>query len=433
MSSKSKNGALYAPSKWGTPQTTDESLNAAAPVQLEKCPADACQERHCAAAACKHLGRYRCPVCTRLGFKGPPAFFCSVACFNRTWPLHQRLHLALLARSLQRNHTATVNEVNDSAADPPPCFHGYAGYTGPLRPWKVTPQRAVPPTIPRPDYAETGVSAAEEAAKRSNQIPCLRPHEIEGMRRACRLAREVLDLAGKAVDVGVTTDELDSVVHEACIARGAYPSPLNYYGFPKSCCTSVNEVICHGIPDCRPLEDGDIVNIDVTLYVDGFHGDLNETFLVGHVDRASRILVKNAYDCLQAGIRIVKPGLAFRDIGAAVEEQAQKLGHNVVRTYCGHGIHRLFHAAPNIPHYRKNKTPGVARAGNTFTIEPMICQGSARDVLWPDQWTAVTSDGGRSAQFEETLLVTNAGVEVLTAKTDASPRYFWERPDWDQD
>jgi methionyl aminopeptidase len=253
------------------------------------------------------------------------------------------------------------------------------------------------------------------------------------MRRACRLAREVLDLAGEAVDVGVTTDKLDEIVHEACIARSAYPSPLNYYGFPKSCCTSVNEVICHGIPDCRPLAEGDIVNIDVTLYVDGFHGDLNETFLVGRVDRASRILVKNAYDCLQAGIGVVKPGRPFRDIGAAIEDQAQRLGHSVVRTFCGHGIHRLFHAAPNILHYRKNKSTGVAKAGYTFTIEPMICQGSARDILWPDRWTAVTSDGQRSAQFEETLLVTSTGVDVLTAKTATSPRYFWERSDWDED
>lgn len=398
--------------------------------QLRSVP---CQGRKCAAAGCDTDAELCCPSCIQLGLEGPPAFFCSSLCFQRTWPLHQRLHLALIARTLQGGHAKNAPSTGPDPEAPPACFRGYQGYTGSLRPWQVTPRRPLPRTVQRPDYADSGVSPSEEAAKRMNQIPCLRPHEIQGMRRAGRLAREVLDLAGRAVDVGVTTDELDAIVHEACIERDAYPSPLNYYGFPKSCCTSVNEVICHGIPDRRPLADGDIVNIDVTLYVGGFHGDLNETFLVGRVDRASRILVKNAYDCLQAGIGVVKPGVPFREIGVAVEAQAQRLGHSVVRTYSGHFIHRLFHATPNIPHYRKNKTAGVAKAGNTFTIEPMICQGSAGDVVWPDQWTAVTSDGQRSAQFEETLLVTSTGVEVLTAKTAESPRYFWERSEWDQD
>jgi len=210
-------------------------------------------------------------------------------------------------------------------------------------------------------------------------------------------------------------------VHKATIARGGYPSPLNYHSFPKSCCTSVNEVICHGIPDQRPLVEGDIVNIDVTLYKDGFHGDLNETIFVGKVDEESQQLVAVAHECLAKAIACVKPGFLYRELGNVIQKHASAFGLSVVRTYCGHGIHRLFHTAPNVPHYGRNKAVGVMKPGHTFTIEPMISVGTYKDETWPDNWTAVTHDGRRSAQFEHTLLVTETGVEILTDNVDGLP------------
>ena len=200
-----------------------------------------------------------------------------------------------------------------------------------------------------------------------------------------------------------------------------YPSPLNYNHFPKSVCTSVNEIICHGIPDGRPLRDGDIVNIDVSFYFGGFHGDLNETYYIGTPSPEAVRVVETARDCLNAAIALVKPGMLFREAGNAIEPLARARGCSVVRTYCGHGINRLFHCAPNVPHYAKNKTVGVAKKGMCFTIEPMINLGSWRDRTWPDKWTSATADGALSAQFEHTLLVTDDGVEVLTARKPDSP------------
>ena len=255
----------------------------------------------------------------------------------------------------------------------------------------------------------------------------------------------MLDACAAAVRPGVTTDELDRIAHEVTVAGGGYPSPLNYCSFPKSCCTSVNEVICHGIPDARPLEDGDIVNLDISVYLGGFHADLNETVLCGNVDEAGRALVKGAWDCLAAAIAIVKPGTRFRDAGDVISTKASQAGLSVVRTYCGHGIgcapchsappiradsgprfarRELFHCAPNIPHYGNNKAVGVMRPGMVFTIEPMINLGGWKDTTWPDGWTSVTTDGKRSAQFEHTLLVTETGVEVLTARLPSSPPTF---------
>jgi len=182
-------------------------------------------------------------------------------------------------------------------------------------------------------------------------------------------------------------------------------------------CTSINEIICHGIPDLRPLQDGDIVNIDVTLFYDGYHGDLNETYFVGSkVDAVGQKLVNVTRECLEKAIEIaVKPGAPYREIGNVITKHAHDNGFSVVRTYSGHGIHELFHTAPNIPHYAKNKAIGVMAPGHVFTIEPMICEGTYQDKLWPDDWTAATTDGKRSAQFEHTLLVTETGVEILTA------------------
>lgn len=208
-------------------------------------------------------------------------------------------------------------------------------------------------SILRPDYADhpKGRSACEETLKGNTTIKVLSDEEIEGMRVAGRLGREVLDEAANAIDIGVTTDEVDRVVHEACIERDCYPSPLNYYNFPKSCCTSVNEVICHGIPDLRPLEDGDLCNVDVTIYHREFHGDLNETFFVGNVSEKHKKLVKVTYDSLAKAIEIVKPGERFREIGNVIQKHVQSHGYSVVKSYCGHGIHKLFHTAPNVPHY----------------------------------------------------------------------------------
>ncbi|XP_017776913.1 PREDICTED: methionine aminopeptidase 1 isoform X2 [Nicrophorus vespilloides] len=291
-------------------------------------------------------------------------------------------------------------------------------YTGKLRPGQLSTKRQVPEKIGRPDYADhpLGYPLSEQAVKGSSQIKVLDDEEIEGMRVACKLGREVLDEAARVCDVGVTTDEIDRVVHEACIERDCYPSPLNYYEFPKSCCTSVNEVICHGIPDMRALNDGDLCNVDITVYHNGFHGDLNETFFVGNVSDKHKDLVKVTYECLSKAISLVKPGEKYREIGNVIQKHAQANGYSVVRSYCGHGIHRLFHTAPNVPHYAKNRAIGVMKAGHCFTIEPMISVGTWRDETWPDKWTAVTADGLWSAQFEQTLLVTDTGCEIMTRR-----------------
>ncbi|XP_051941761.1 methionine aminopeptidase 1 isoform X1 [Hippocampus zosterae] len=287
-----------------------------------------------------------------------------------------------------------------------------------------TPLRLVPSEIQRPDYADhpRGMSESEQFLKGTAQIKILPPDDIEGMRVVCRLAREVLDIAAKMVKPGVTTEEIDHAVHLACNARNCYPSPLNYYNFPKSCCTSVNEVICHGIPDRRPLQDGDILNVDITVYHNGFHGDLNETFYVGEVDEGAKKLVQTTYECLMQAIDSVKPGVRYRELGNIIQKHAQANSFSVVRSYCGHGIHRLFHTAPNVPHYAKNKAVGVMKPGHVFTIEPMICEGGWQDETWPDGWTAVTRDGKRSAQFEHTLLVTDTGCDILTRRLEDDGR-----------
>jgi len=333
----------------------------------------------------------------------PPAFFCSQDCFKRDWTNHNKLHKA------KKSFTPFAFD-----------------YTGPLRPDFVTPMRTVPDHILKPDYAVSGVSVGEQRARAQAQIPIYDAKQIKGIRAACKIGREILDMAGQMVRPGITTEEIDRAVHEAIIERGAYPSPLNYNNFPKSCCTSVNEVICHGIPDCRELCDGDIVNIDITVYYKGYHGDLNETFLVGKVADKYKKFIKTTYDSLMKAIELVKPGTAIREFGNAISAVVARQGYSVVRTYVGHGIGELFHCAPNIPHYARNKAVGVLRPGMVFTIEPMINHGTWRDKLWPDDWTSVTADGERSAQFEHTLLVTNNGVEVLTARTKVSPPFFWE-------
>lgn len=234
------------------------------------------------------------------------------------------------------------------------------------------------------------------------------------MRRAGTAAAEVLLIAGESVAPGVTTDEIDAVVHDATVARGAYPSPLGYRGFPKSTCTSVNEVICHGIPDSRPLADGDIVNVDVTVYLDGVHGDTNCTFLVGDVDQHSENLVRETRQALYAGIAAVRQGAVLNEVGRAIEQHADANGLGVVREFIGHGIGTEFHGVIQVPHYYESRANLELLSGMSFTIEPMLNLGTADLYLWDDDWTAVTLDGRRSAQFEHTLIVTEAGSEIMT-------------------
>jgi methionyl aminopeptidase len=217
----------------------------------------------------------------------------------------------------------------------------------------------------KPEYADSGKfiiikgrSIEEESKKNGKFIPVYTAEEIEGIRAACKLGRHVLDEAHKIAKVGVRTDEIDVLIHELCIENEAYPSPLNYYDFPKSVCTSVNEVICHGIPDRRPLENGDILNIDVSVYLKGYHADLNETYLIGEVDKESKFLVESAYKCLEKAIEICKPGTLYREIGNVIGNYIESNGLSVVRTYCGHGVGKLFHTAPNVPHYKNNKAVG---------------------------------------------------------------------------
>ncbi|KIR54229.1 methionine aminopeptidase, type I [Cryptococcus gattii Ru294] len=296
----------------------------------------------------------------------------------------------------------------------PPSMRNYQ-FTGPLRPvYPLSPKRLVPAHIERPDYADhpQGMSACEAVRERNPKI--LNKEEIEGMRKVCRLAREVLDLVASHVKPGVTTDELDVICHQACIDRNSYPSPLNYVKFPKSICTSVNEVICHGIPDQRPLQEGDIINLDVTLYHGGFHGDLNATYPVGKVDEESQDLMDTTKRAMDEAIAICKPGVPYREIGNKIEEITKPKGYGIVRRYTGHGINHLFHGLPTIVHYGGSKTPGRMEVGQVFTIEPMINLGTSNLEHWNDDWTAVTADGRRSAQFEETILITETGVEILT-------------------
>ncbi len=253
-------------------------------------------------------------------------------------------------------------------------------------------------------------------------VEIMTPSMLEKMRASCALASECLTMAGEIIRPGITTDVIDAAVHEWIVARDAYPSPLNYKPggaarpFPKSVCTSVNEVVCHGIPGKRMLHDGDIVNVDVTTYFRGYHGDTSATFYVGEPSEQARLVVETSRACLEAGVAAVRDGARIGDIGRAIEEIATSRGCAVVREYVGHGVGREFHMPPQIPHYFDRRHNARMRSGMVFTIEPMINLGGWETELLDDDWTVVTRDRRWSAQFEHTLLVTRAGCEVLTAR-----------------
>ena len=238
---------------------------------------------------------------------------------------------------------------------------------------------------------------------------------IEKMRVAGKIAAQAMYEAAKHIAPGVTTDELDRVAHEFMCDHGAYPSSLDYRGFPKSICTSVNEVICHGIPDDRPLQDGDIVNIDITAYIGGVHGDTDATYLCGDVDEESRLLVERTHEAMMRGIKASVPGREINIIGRVIQSYARRFGYGVVRDFTGHGIGTAFHSGLVVPHYdAAPQYNTVIEPGMTFTIEPMLNLGTVEWDMWDDNWTVVTKDRRRSAQFEHTILITDTGAEILT-------------------
>ena len=278
----------------------------------------------------------------------------------------------------------------------------------PIEPGAISPRRPVPAHIRRPEYVDRPSPTPYDGPEVKDE------ETIAKMRVAGRLAAQARDLVGSHVEPGITTDELDRIGHEFLCDHGAYPSTLGYRGFPKSLCSSVNEVICHGIPDDRVVEDGDIVNIDITAYLDGVHGDTNATFLAGDVDEESRLLVERTREALQRGINAVKPGRRINIIGRVIEAYAKRHGYGVVQEFTGHGIGTSFHSGLIVPHYDDPAHDDLIEVGMTFTIEPMLNLGVREWEMWDDEWTVVTRDLKRSAQFEHTLLVTRDGAEILT-------------------
>ncbi|MCF2588197.1 type I methionyl aminopeptidase [Brevibacterium sp. UCMA 11752] len=278
-----------------------------------------------------------------------------------------------------------------------------------LTPGTISPELGVPQNITRPEYV--GRADADEG-RGSNFYSA---EEIEKVRAAGRIAANALAAVGDMIEPGVTTDAIDQVAHEYMCDHGAYPSTLGYRGFPKSVCTSLNEVICHGIPDSTVIADGDIVNVDITAYIDGMHGDTNYTFYAGEVDDESRLLVERTWEATMRGIKAVKPGREINVIGRVIEKYAKRFDYGVVRDYSGHGVGREFHTGLIVPHYDAAPAHAeVMEPGMIFTIEPMLNLGTVAWDVWDDAWTVVTKDRKRSAQFEHTLVVTETGADILT-------------------
>ncbi|MGW8436022.1 type I methionyl aminopeptidase [Nocardiopsis sp. NPDC055879] len=280
--------------------------------------------------------------------------------------------------------------------------------TTPLVPGRISPQRSVPSHIVRPEYV--GKKHPVEGVLGDVHDT----ETIERVRVASRIAAQALEEIGKRVEPGVTTDELDRIGHEFLLDHGAYPSTLGYKGYPKSLCSSLNEVICHGIPDDTVLSDGDIVNIDITAYKDGVHGDTNATFLSGNVAEENRLLVERTHEATMRAIKACRPGRQINVIGRVIESYAKRFGYGVVRDFTGHGVGPEFHSGLIIPHYDDPRATTVMEPGMVFTIEPMITLGGVEYDLWEDGWTAVTADRSWTAQFEHTLVITDSGAEILT-------------------
>ena len=276
-----------------------------------------------------------------------------------------------------------------------------------LNPGRLSPPRQVPASIVRPEYVGKDKPTLGEGDVKDGET-------IARMRVAGKLAAQALQEVGRHIAPGVTTDFLDKVGHEFLVSHGAYPSTLGYRGYPKSLCTSLNEVICHGIPDDTLIADGDIVNIDITAYIGGVHGDTNATFLAGNVDEESRLLVERTREAMTRGIKAVAPGRPLNTVGLVIEKYAGRLGYGVVRDFTGHGIGTTFHSGLVVPHYDDPRNTVIMEPGMTFTIEPMLTLGTIAYDVWKDGWTAVTKDRKRTAQFEHTILVTEDGHEILT-------------------
>jgi methionyl aminopeptidase len=274
---------------------------------------------------------------------------------------------------------------------------------------KLSPTRLVPSNIVRPEY----VGKSSPAKFTGSDVKT--PEQIEKIRAAGRIAAQAIRLVGEACKPGVTTDELDRIGHEFVVSQGAYPSTLGYRGFPKSLCSSINEVICHGIPDDTVLRDGDIINIDITAFKDGFHGDSNVTFLVGDVDPEVQLLVERTHEAMMRGINAALPGRSVNIIGRAIETYAKRFNYGVVRDFTGHGVGEAFHSGLVIPHYDSApQFDDEIKVGMVFTIEPMLTLGTHEWDMWPDDWTVVTKDRSITAQFEHTIVITEDGPEILT-------------------
>ena len=357
---------------------------------------------------CNNKPLYKCPECLKIKTL-KAAMYCSHECAKSDFERHGAQHESKAGFQGLQNKMKKFE------------------YTGKLRPGIVIPSQPIPNEIARPDYAAKGIPKSELVADKLGRIPkTLDADKIDITREAGALGREALDLAHSLIKPGITTEEIDRTVHEFIISRDAYPSPKNYYNFPKSLCTSVNEVICHGIPDNRILQEGDIVNVDITVYHKGVHSDLNETFAVGQISPEAKTLIKAAHDSLMHAISKCKPGLMYKQVGSEIQAFLDDTPYSIVRSYTGHGVGKLFHCPPIVSHYSGNKDVGIMEPGHMFTIEPMINVGNWRDTTWPDKWTATTIDGSLSAQFEHTLLVNESGVEILTKRQASSPPLCFE-------
>ncbi|CAE8620468.1 unnamed protein product [Polarella glacialis] len=343
-----------------------------------------------------------------------------VACAaGRRWRARPSM---LMARHDARTRSSLGMRGSGFSSSPSETRSSVASAREPVRPGKVSAVLPVAPEIERPAYMLPGVCVDQETGMYKhdflNVIEVKTPDQIAAMRVACALAREALEVAGRAVAAGVTTDQIDAAVHEFIVSRGAYPSPLGYMGFPKSVCCSVNDVLAHGIPDDRPLQDGDILNVDVTVFIGGHHGDTSSMFVVGSKpDPAALHLCKAGQRAMMAGIEVCKPGADFREIGMRIQDVSDAAGLHISELFVGHGIGSYFHGAPGVIPFENDEYQGTMLPGMTFTVEPILVEHTKLEAshrIWDDKWTYQTLTNARSAQFEHTVLITDDGHEILT-------------------